>query len=422
MIYRHFEMDSLLTRLTNSLLLRIAVTLVIFYVLFPGQAKADDLNVFDTAEAAVENEQYQLAQDLLTGWLVQHPEDFAARYLRARVLSWSERWQAALNDYHYLLQNDPGNTDYMLGSAQVFLWQGKPDAALEILESALSLSPDYQDLWRLQLQALQASNKPGSHEKAMELADQAELRFPGADWIELAQSRIRGRTYSELAAGFSHANLDNGFANWTDTFLDARFPMRDGRVIYGGVRATDRFGVQDQEAKVGVYLPIGTRWMSQFETTLGPDDGVLPQRSFSVGVTRTLPSDWSIGVTLRHMSYELTTSNVVSLAVDRFWRGYRFAYKLHRGDTESAQVTYSHELRGEFFYHEQSFVGLILADGRESESLGGSQLITTDVTAVVLHGLHWFRPDWGFSWALSQHEQGNLYRRKEINVGLRYRL
>ena len=44
---------------------------------------------------------------------------------------------------------------------------------------------------------------------------------------------------------------------------------------------------------------------------------------------------------------------------------------------------------------------------------------TGDTLSAVMTGLHWLDENWGLSWDLIFHEQGDAYRRGGIRVGLR---
>ena len=94
---------------------------------------------------------------------------------------------------------------------------------------------------------------------------------------------------------------------------------------------------------------------------------------------------------------------------------------LERGEAEAADATLSHVLRGDLYYAERSSIGLMVAGGEEAENIGVAQLIITDVTSVSLVGQHQIDSDWHVLWSVGHHKQGNLYKRKGVDIAVRYR-
>jgi len=62
-----------------------------------------------------------------------------------------------------------------------------------------------------------------------------------------------------------------------------------------------------------------------------------------------------------------------------------------------------------------------VAAGRELESIGGGQVLRTDVLGAALAGAHPLAAGWAVTWELSAQRQGNLYTRTGGRLGLRWR-
>src|SRR3546814_12556329 len=82
-----------------------------------------------TAERQVLAQQLDAAEATLQAHLAGQPDDTAAQFLLARVLSWQGRPEQALPIYRRLLQQQPDNADYLLGEGQALLWAGHPQRA-----------------------------------------------------------------------------------------------------------------------------------------------------------------------------------------------------------------------------------------------------------------------------------------------------
>ncbi len=59
--------------------------------------------------------------------------------------------------------------------------------------------------------------------------------------------------------------------------------------------------------------------------------------------------------------------------------------------------------------------------GEEAETVVPGVVQVTDTRSVSLSGLHWTSTAWGFAWEAGWYEQGDLYDRLRIRVGLEHR-
>jgi len=118
------------------------------------------------------------AEEMLQQWLGEHAEDQEARFLLARILAWQDKRVEALAEYDRLLAEKPNNSDYLLGKSLVLVRGGQAQAALPLLRKARRLSPDYEDVWRLQVQALRAVGGESGKRQARIVESGAGRRFP----------------------------------------------------------------------------------------------------------------------------------------------------------------------------------------------------------------------------------------------------
>jgi len=225
----------------------------------------------------------------------------------------------------------------------------------------------------------------------------------------------------DVEFGHSRETLTNNLTDWTSTYLLASRRFGDRKTIYGGLRETRRFGLDDSEAHAGVYFPLGSTWSSQIEVSVSPTHEVLARNSVYGQIQKNLPGGWGLGFGVRHNEYTLVSSNVVSAMAERYWGNFRGAYTLYSGRPEGASSAASHRLQLNYYYSDRSTVGLSYTDGREVENVGPPRgLISSDVKNWGITGQHWFAPAWALTYDLVQHEQGTLYRRQGLRLGVRH--
>jgi YaiO family outer membrane protein len=72
-------------------------------------------------------------------------------------------------------------------------------------------------------------------------------------------------------------------------------------------------------------------------------------------------------------------------------------------------------------YGDASRAALVVGFGEEAETVAPGVVQVTDTRSVSLSGLHWTSAAWGISWEAGWYEQGDLYDRLRIRLGLEHR-
>ena len=87
----------------------------------------------------------EAAETLLTTTLESDPGDLAALHRRGFARLALERYSEALSDFEDELQEDSRFPDAWLGKALALIGLDRPDEAMEALEMAIALDPNYVD-------------------------------------------------------------------------------------------------------------------------------------------------------------------------------------------------------------------------------------------------------------------------------------
>ncbi|HEY5900839.1 MAG TPA: YaiO family outer membrane beta-barrel protein [Burkholderiales bacterium] len=227
---------------------------------------------------------------------------------------------------------------------------------------------------------------------------------------------------TELEAGFTRERLTRGLPDWKSVSLEAVRQYHARAALYGSVRQSERFGERDAQLGGGGYLPLGASWTAQAEALYSPEHQVLPHSSLFAGLSRTLAGGWGASAGLRRNEYTRTAAHVLSLGAERYWDQWRAAYTLYSGRPEGSGSATAHRFQVDRYYAERSSVGASFVTGREVENtgpLGG--ILTSEVTGAELYARHWLTTHWALSAAALMHKQGDLYERRGVRLGIRYR-
>jgi YaiO family outer membrane protein len=343
------------------------------------------------AEAQAGDYAEALAQ--LDARLAEHPDDRDARFLRAQVLAWSGDFTASRAAYDELIAAAPGNVDYLFGRSQAWLWLGEPERALEDVRAARALAPEYAALAEFENQVL----------AALAARQPPVAQAPGL---------------LEVLAQASWQNLDRGYDDWLSGMVASRARVSTNTELRGVAAYQSRYGSDD------VDMSVGATWFGGGRFEFGADLGAavnadfLPEWSGQAHLLARVAPATSLLLAYRHAQYAATYNDTVSLTAEHYLDRFRLAYTLYRGDPADAPYAYSHVARVDYYYSEPNWVGVQYVIGEEAESDGAGGLLVSDVEGAAVLGRHALTSDWSLVWALTWHDQGELYQRAGFDVGI----
>jgi YaiO family outer membrane protein len=223
-------------------------------------------------------------------------------------------------------------------------------------------------------------------------------------------------------AGYVYENLDKGKPDWTTVYVEAAHDLAPRQTLYGALRETERFNFRDTEIAGGYYHPFSQRFVGLVEASASPDHNVLPAHAIYGQGSWIFGGGWVASGGARFNEYTDTSARVLNAQLERYFAGYRAFYGVYNGKPSGLSSASSQRLGIERYYaDERSRVGASITWGREIENLGPpAGIITSDVRAYTIYGRHWFSPAWALTWDAGRHEQGTLYTRSGIRLGLRH--
>jgi YaiO family outer membrane protein len=348
--------------------------------------------------------------------------DFDARqtFQRARTLATGGEYDAAIREYRQLAVQHPDDVDYLFGEAQVRFWSGHSECALHLVSRARRLAPDYEDVWKLEYQVLQAMREPGSEAQVdtarlESFKGAANARFPGAAWLR--EKTSGGAASSHWETGIHRESLDNGAADWQNlyAYIDRRFA--DDNLMSLTLTEHRRFSRVDNEVTAGGAFQFARAWLVDGALRLSPDADFLADVVVDAGAKKQLGNGWLAGLDFRYRRYSDDTVNTWGLNVERYFGSFRAAY--HIGNTRlSASSSFTHSAVLNYYADSGSRYGLTVAAGDEVEIIAPGQLLETDISAVSLGGRHPFGERLSILWRIGTHRQGSIYRRNSVGLSI----
>ena len=225
----------------------------------------------------------------------------------------------------------------------------------------------------------------------------------------------------DMEAGFTKENLTNNKPDWKSIYLEAAHDFAKRQTLYGAVRETERFDFRDTEIAAGYYHPFTEHFTSQVEASHSASHNVLPENAAFAGASWEFSKGWLASGGMRYSQYTDNDARVLNAGLERYFGSYRVFYGIFNGKPQGAPSASAQRLGMDYYYGEASRIGAGVTWGREVENVGPpTGIITSDVRAISVYGRHWLSPAWAVSWEALRQEQGTLYTRTGIRLGLRH--
>ena len=351
------------------------------------------------------------------------PEDSDARDALARSCARAGEHAEALAHYDRLLAQDPGNVDWLLGKSQALLALQRPREALPYLEDARRRAPAYEDAWRANANALDQLDEFAA---ADALLIDAAAQFPLAAWprerrAALAERRLMERG-SRVFVDLSYEELSGDRPAWKSASLGYTRPLGDSSRVFAGLHLEERFDTRDEQFLAAWSDRLDDDWSYGLSADFSPDAEILPEWSVTAEAGRALPQDWSLGMRLRHASYETVEVDTLAPSLEKYLDAFSIGYTLNIAKTSDiSSPSFGHIVQLAHDYGDANNIALVAGFGEEAETVAPGVVLVTDTKSIALRGVHWTSAAWAIRWDTGWYEQGDFYDRYRVRIGLEHR-
>lgn len=390
--------------------------LLLFAASVPALADSS-LRIIDKAIAASD---YYRALDLIDSQIALSPEEPSLLVRRARVHSYVGNFDTALTTVNQLREAYPHDVDYALVRAQILARQGRDNEALDDLREAVTLAPDYEEVWRLRYTLLSSQEDESARRERDVIVRQAQVRFPYASWWHTAATDPLVQWSVLVGAG--HENLSNGFPSWNQQFVEVSREQESVGRYRIGIALDERFDKSDLSVLLGGEHSFASVWIAGLDISFASDPNFQPDLSLSGHIGRPLKDGWVVDLRYRHRKYESTAVGSATTIIEKYAGDFRFAYALGISHLQGSSGFFNHGLTMNWYYSERSSIGISLNTGKEAESIGPGQVLETDVQGVSVSGRQQLTDRFDLRWWLGLHDQGDFYRRQYLGMAVSIRL
>lgn len=334
-------------------------------------------------------------------------------FSRARNAAQREDFACARSLYARLVLEDPRNVDFAFGYAQVLHWSGAHAEALPLLTLSRTLSPNYEDVWKLEAQVRARMIENGDSTELAGFLDEANIRFDNPAWTHDFERKESPRF--RWSVGATRDYLDSDSADWQRYDVLFGASLKKKAEIYLTVASSERFGRVDQQTGIGVRLDFLDVWSIDSGITHASAPTHLPKRELWLALARKFGSSW-VG-RVRHASrrYSDESLQLTTIAAEKYAGSFRIEYALGVSNFAS-EVGFGHRLSVDRYLASGARLGVIAAFGEEFETLEFGQLIRTDTTSAVFIAGFPLSDRLELGMHMGVHNHGDFYRRIMLGV------
>lgn len=239
-----------------------------------------------------------------------------------------------------------------------------------------------------------------------------------AGLLSLAVQAQDAPVVNRLQFSIEHNSLDNNYRDWNEVQL--RYSRQWGHEL-GEVAVTraHRFAETDSQVEANYVRPLTPKLTASTQLSFSPSPHFLARYGIGAGVQYEFLPAWLLHGGLRHTSYPAASVNQATLMLERY-AGNESVSLAWRPVNALGTHANGFELRGNHYYGDDSYVGLIASSGREATQLGGGEIALAAVRSLALVGRHRLDSTWSATYALSRTRQGSFYSRTGFSAGVQH--
>ncbi len=250
---------------------------------------------------------------------------------------------------------------------------------------------------------------------------------PGLRDAVLAAHVVQPLQRIEFGLGLSHDALVNGNKGWYGVYLQGLDRVAERNTIYGLLRETPRFALNDAKTPAALCCQRGNALTSLEQYTNAMTAHQLSPKFFVFGMLRkkewnlNLDDGWKLQAGTRHMQYSSALRTRVGfITVEHQWEGFQTSYSYQIERSSGTSLAPSHVLQFDYLFSPRDSIGVSLTHGREVANFGPLGILNTEVRNVAVRGQHWFKPDWALTFQAGYNDHGSLPTQKGARMGLRH--
>ncbi|HYC45818.1 MAG TPA: YaiO family outer membrane beta-barrel protein [Burkholderiales bacterium] len=191
------------------------------------------------------------------------------------------------------------------------------------------------------------------------------------------------------------------------------------RILFSGEIQSRRFRSGAADYALALHRPVGYDIPSLAAPGMHTLHEVVPRYTLYSEFVQNLPGGVGLGIGVRHSEYNFSSASLLALSAERNWGSFRGAYTLYSNRLEGATLASAHRFEVNYLYGSRNTIGLSYTTGRDVDNTAlHAGAAFGDVKDWTLSGRHWLTPNWALTYDVLTGDQGPLYRRQGLRLGV----
>ncbi len=222
---------------------------------------------------------------------------------------------------------------------------------------------------------------------------------------------------------FATESLSRDLGTWRMGTVSVQRKFNNRQLVWASYRVSDRNGNRDQEFIGGTYKPLKNRWAFTTEAMFSASHKYVGKFSVMGEAEKVLGKGYVAHFGSRFTKYDTVNATTGYGLIEKYWGSYRGAYTLYVTNLSNAGTAPTHRFQFNRYYGERiNSIGAAFSFGKEHENLGPSLgILRSQTWSASFSARHWMTKKFGLSFDGTIHRQGDLYYRKGLTFGARYR-
>jgi YaiO family outer membrane protein len=227
----------------------------------------------------------------------------------------------------------------------------------------------------------------------------------------------------EVQMNFSVERLTRNLGAWRSASLYVQRTFGNKQIVWANYRVSERRQTRDQEFIFGTYKPFAKKWAFTAEAMYSPTRQYVGKFSVMGEAEKIFKKGFVAHFGGRFTKYTIVNAVTGYGVVEKYWGSNRAAYTLYVTKLSNAGTAPTHRIQYNRYYGERvNSIGAAVSFGREHENLFPEiGILRNDTWSVSLSARHWLTDKFGLNVDGTIHRQGNLYYRRGLSFGIRYR-
>lgn len=228
-----------------------------------------------------------------------------------------------------------------------------------------------------------------------------------------------------LSWNVSHERLSIDSPSWRSEELGLTTQFAKHNTLYLALRRSERFGLRDLQLEANYTIPLQEQLIFNLGGNYSSKHQIMPAHQLWTNLQYTLAKGWLAHAGLRYSSYSDQHARQFDFALEHYagpWR-YQLNWRPNRIYSQTGDLgIHSSGLALDYFYADDSKIGLQASFGKESIQIQGLGLQAYATRSIALTGKHRLSQAWLLRYGIEHVRQGDLYNRRGIYLGAQYQL